>query len=568
MFSTKKSVLQLVALLKEAGIQDYILCPGSRNIPLVQSIASVKEFHCISVTDERSAGFYAIGVIQAINRPVAVCCTSGSAVLNLHPAVCEAYYQELPLLLLTADRPKEWIGQMDGQTLPQSEVYGSLIRKCVILPQVHDKIEEWHCNYLINEALYALEYPQKGPVQIDVPLAEPLFDFSEEQLPQERLIRHYDVSVPSIPISLIQVLQESERPMLLIGQRSYQNEDLHELTSLCKEKGVIILSEYLANLPEDGATCRHFDEVLTIPSVCNNRLLQPDLVIYCGGHIVSKRLKHWLRNHFPYNEWRITSDGSCPDTFQNLTATIRTPFPFQFLKQLIEEIKIDDKKRTYFQTWRNIEQQLQMAKHTLWDKTCYCDINILQNFADRLQETVFKTPPSIQVANSSMVRNLQLTDLPECINVLCDRGVNGIEGTLSTSVGYSLCYKGLTFCLIGDLSFFYDMNALWHHPLPCTLRILLVNNGNGQIFHQLPYLHSPYLKQFISASHSFHAKGWADETGMTYIRCDDYKSLQAAWTPFFSENEEKPILIEAVTDQLTNEFLHNEFYNQIKNIQL
>lgn len=568
MFSTKKNVLQLVALLKEAGIRDYILCPGSRNIPLVQTIASIEEFHCTSVTDERSAGFYAIGMMQAVNRPVAVCCTSGSAVLNLHPAVCEAYYQELPLLLLTADRPQEWIGQMDGQTLPQAEAYSSLVRKCVVLPQVHDKDEEWYCNRLINEALYALNYPQKGPVQIDVPLAEPFFDFSEKKLPRERLIRHYEAVAISVPEELIRILQESRRTLLIIGQRSYQNEDLHDLMHLCVKNGIVILAEYPANLPDNDATCRHFDEVLSVSNAADYNQLQPDLVIYCGGHIVSKRLKNWLRKHKPSNEWRITSDGGCPDTFQNLTATIRTPNPRQFLEQLIERSLPADKKQTYLQTWKEAERQVQPAKHKLWDETRYSDITILQNFAGRLQQTTFKTSPSIQVANSSMVRNLQLTELPSSVRVLCNRGANGIEGTVSTSVGYSLLYNGLTFCLTGDLSFFYDMNGLWHHPLPPGLRILLINNGNGQIFHYLPNLSSPYLKQFISASHSFHAEGWAAETGMTYIRCEDYKSLQTAWSRFFSEQEERPVMIEAVTDEQTNERLYKEYYNQFKRIQL
>lgn len=570
MFSTKKNVLQLVSLLKKAGIQDYILCPGSRNIPLVQSLVCVKGFRCISVTDERSAGFYAIGLIQALGRPVAVCCTSGSAVLNLHPAVCEAFYQQLPLLLLTADRPVEWIGQMDGQTLPQGEAFSSLVRKCVLLPEVKDEIEGWHCNRLINEALYALNYPQRGPVQIDIPIGEPFFDFSETELPEERLVEHYQTTSISIPAALIQKLNQSERTVLIIGQRSYQEENIDDLIYSCYDKGIVVMHEHLANIQTDdeSLTLRHFDELLAIESVERDTFFHPHLVIYIGGHIVSKRLKHWLRTYPPKEVWWVTTDNSMPDTFQHLTATIQCSSPYQFLQQAVEQISCSENRRSYITHWKMAETRLRFFKKEIFKERGFCDITILQNFVTQLRNATFNTAPSIQVANSSMVRNLQLLDFSSDIRILCNRGVNGIEGSLSTAVGYSLVNKGLTFCLIGDLSFFYDLNALWHRPLPSSLRILLLNNGNGQIFHQLPHLQSPYLKSYISAAHTFHAEGWAKDAGLSYFQCDNNEKLERIWSRFFSENEDRAILVEVVTDSQTDEIFYKEFYNRLKQIQL
>lgn len=561
MYSIKKNVLQLVSLLKKAGIRNYILCPGSRNIPLIQSIASVKEFHCTSVTDERSAGFYAIGQMQALGRPVAVCCTSGSAVLNLHPAVCEAYYQQLPLLVITADRPQEWIGQMDGQTLPQADAFGSLIRKSVILPEIKDNIEEWYCNRLINEALYSLTYPQNGPVQINVPISEPFFDFSENELPDERIIEHVQAESIMIPPQLILPLENSKRIMLIIGQRSYKEENITNILDICHEKGIVVIGEHLANI---GTNC-HFDEMLATGTLADDLDLCPDLVIYCGGHIVSKRLKHWIRKNPPRYQWWITTNDSMPDIFQHLTTTIQCHSPYLFLHMLLEKIPC---KSNYESYRASKEKLMQSLNHSLWNKKDYCDITVLGSFVEHLNKQKIKDSASIQVANSSMVRNLQLFDLPDGIRTLCNRGVNGIEGSLSTAVGYALANKGLTFCLIGDLSFFYDMNALWHDHLPTNLRILLLNNNNGQIFHLLPHLQSPYLKKFISATHHFHAGSWAKECGMSYIRCNDADSLTNVWDDFFKEKSDKPILIEAVTDSKTDELIYKQYYNHLKQIQL
>lgn len=564
MFSNKKNVLQLVSLLKKAGIRDYILCPGSRNIPLVQSLASVEGFHCISVTDERSAGFYAIGQIQAKGRPVAVCCTSGSAVLNLAPAVCEAHYQQLPLLVITADRPKEWLGQMDGQTMPQEGAYGSLVKKCVALPENKDEVESWAGNRLINEALYALESKPYGAVQVNVPISEPFFDFSIKTLPDERLIRHYHEESITLPANVTETLEHSRRILLIIGQRSYQEEDASNLMRLCHEKGVAVFCEQLSNVFEP----RHFDELLSIEQVAESECLHPELVIYCGGHIVSKRLKHYLRNEPPKEQWRIADDHEMPDVFQHLTATIQCRSPYLFLQKALENLPGNQERNRYEERWNEWERRLQESKPANLKQLPFSDISLLNELTKRLNTLSFKQLPAIQVANSSMVRNLQLFDLPKGIRVLCNRGVNGIEGCLSTAVGYALATKSLTFCLLGDLSFFYDMNALWHNYLPGNLRILLLNNGNGQIFHQLPHLNSPFLAKYISASHHFTTKGWANDVGMDYYQCNSHETAKKVWSRFFSEETERALLMECLTDSETDLRAYHEFYNQIKNIQL
>ena len=180
MYSNKKNVLQLAALLREYGIDHVVVSPGSRIAPLTQTFSQHPAFKCFTVVDERSAAFFALGLIQKINRPVAVCCTSGTALLNFGSAVAEAFYQQLPLLVISADRPAAWIGQMDGQTLPQPGIFNTLVKKSVQLPEPVTEEDEWYCNRLINEALLELNHYGKGPVQINVPLSEPLFEFTTE----------------------------------------------------------------------------------------------------------------------------------------------------------------------------------------------------------------------------------------------------------------------------------------------------------------------------------------------------------------------------------------------------
>lgn len=221
MYSDKENVLQLVALAKAYGIEKVVLSPGSRNSPLIHSFACDPGFQCYSIVDERSAGFFALGLIMQSRQPVAICCTSGTAVLNLGPAVAEAFYQRLPLVVITADRPTAWIGQMDGQTLPQPHIFGPLVKHSVQLPECTNTESRWYCNRLINEALSAINHHGYGPVQINIPLSEPLFNYTVERLPEVRKItRHLPArenNTAGFP-GLGRRFASYKRPMLLVGQ--------------------------------------------------------------------------------------------------------------------------------------------------------------------------------------------------------------------------------------------------------------------------------------------------------------------------------------------------------------
>ena len=194
MFSNINNVNILTKVLASHGVRRVVVCPGSRNAPMVHNFNEMEHITCYPVTDERSAGFVAMGIALGDSTPfpdpVAVCVTSGSALLNLYPAVCEAYYQKLPVIVISADRPEAWIGQQDGQTLPQANVFGTMVNKSVNLPIVTSEEQAWYCERLVNEAIYDCMYRKVGPVHINIQIPEPLYQFTVAELPKVNSVVH------------------------------------------------------------------------------------------------------------------------------------------------------------------------------------------------------------------------------------------------------------------------------------------------------------------------------------------------------------------------------------------
>ncbi len=289
MYSDKKNILQLVALLIEHGVSNIVLCPGSRNSPIVHTLANHSFFNCHSVTDERSAGFFAVGLALHGGKPAAVCCTSGTALLNIHPAVAEAFYQKVPLVVISADRPQAWIGQQDGQTLEQLGALGRYVKYSVSLPEPRDDDEHWYCNRLINEALINMQKDGGGPIHINVPVSEPLFEFTAEGHPFERQISYVPpmIDIEKVSKKMIKGFFEAIRPMIVIGQLSYRD-DAEPLLEMLGQYAVTIrepLSPFGIVVP--------FDEVLH--KVGPDPDYMPDFILYLGGTLVSKRIKNFLR---------------------------------------------------------------------------------------------------------------------------------------------------------------------------------------------------------------------------------------------------------------------------------
>jgi 2-succinyl-5-enolpyruvyl-6-hydroxy-3-cyclohexene-1-carboxylate synthase len=538
MFSVKKNVLETVALLKAHGISEIVLSPGSRNAPLIQSFTSDVFFHCHSVVDERSAGFFALGLIMAKQTPVVVCCTSGTAVQNYGPAVAEAFYQELPLVVVSADRVPAWIGQMDGQTLPQAGIFGSLVRKSVQVPEIHTEEDLWHCNRLVNEALNACKMRGFGPVHLNIPISEPLFDFSVTELPAvRRLTTVFSDTVQDIG-TFVSTFLLSSRPMIVVGQRlpeesSTKTDELSALLDrLLKAFGVVVLAEHLGNLRLPDAI-GSFDTVIAGFSSEEKKAMAPDLLITLGGHVVSKQLKHFLRSHQPEHHWHLAKSDSIPDVYQGLTDFVQAD-PVVFIKKLLKsllkidkfiELNVNDLKdieidylnrvkinrNAYSKAWVQCSNS---RNSTALEPLIFSDLLVTKTLLHVLPKSSV-----LFVGNSSSVRNIQLFPLPEGCKVFCNRGTSGIEGTLSSACGYASATEELVFVELGDLSFFYDLNILTHRPFPKNLRILLPNNGGGGIFQMLNGLEkAESFDRFVSAGHDLEAQEWVKAAGLIYLR--------------------------------------------------
>ena len=528
MYSNKENVNILTSLLVAHGIRHAVCCPGSRNSPIVHNLNECPDITCYPVTDERSAGFYALGMSQCLKKPVVVCVTSGTALLNLAPAVAEAYYQHIPLIVISADRPQAWIDQLDGQTLPQPDALGRFVSKAVSLPEVISSPPEsggvrgglneqhWFCNRLVNEAL--LE--KHAPVHINVPISEPLFDYNVAELPVERKIELLPAGISNQTLSHVcRMFMQSKRPLLIAGQPM--------------------------NPGYDEAVCLIGDDESYVP----------DLVVYIGGSIVSKRLKRFLRK--AKETWVVNATGEVTDTFMNLTRVIQgdTEVVEDQIRFLLEQ-----EPHPFVQKWETLLAKVR--DHAADYQPDYSEMAAVKCFETQLMFNVQWSMVNVHYANSTAIR---LANIFAQHSVFCNRGVNGIDGSLSTAAGFSVVNEENVFCVIGDLSFFYDQNALWNQNLRGNFRILLLNNGKGGIFNLLRGLEqSPARDQFVAAEHHTSAEGICQQNNVKYLKATNMEELQQGISTLLNINSSRPVLLEVFTDPAEDERVYKDYYKTLK----
>lgn len=560
MYCDKTNVNELTALMLSHGIEDVVVCPGSRNGVLVHNfvVAGTERpvsgaasgradkglFNVCPVTDERSAGFVALGISLAVHRPVAVCVTSGSALLNTLPAVAEAFYRHIPLLVISADRPAKWVGQLDGQTLPQ---VGALepYAKTFSADEPAAGDDGWFCNRTINEALLSLAHDGGRPVHINVPVSEPLFSFTTTTLPEVRVVREFcRPENAAFPEELTEMLRTARFPVLLAGQ--YEPMAPAGLSRI-EEKGcLLVLPEILANSPGSWRTC-------LIENSTGE--FAPDVVVQIGGNMVNKRIRRLLRKNRDCRVIRIASDNDFPDTFGHLHSVVRAD-PGRVLPELAERLPAHP---AVMAARAGMESRRACADGFVPGH--FSDLGVMQRLSRRL---CLREAGALHFGNSSVIRNATYFFDGGVCPIFCNRGVNGIEGTLSAAAGYSLADDGLSLVMIGDLSFFYDQNALWNRKLRGNLRILLFNNGGGQIFRRLPGLSATVARDtYIAAEHSDTAEGIAAAFGLRYLPVRNYEDWDTAVEDWLDRSHERPVLMEVFTRQDDNEedrILLNTFY--------
>lgn len=563
MYSNKENINLLTSLLVAKGITDAVVCPGSRNAPIVHNLNEAEQITCHPVTDERSAGFYAVGLAQATGRPVVVCVTSGSALLNVAPAVAEAFYQHVPLIVVSADRPQQWIGQLDGQTLPQQGAFGLMVRRSVQLPEPHDEEERWLCGRLINEALHLATCKGCAPVHINVPVTEPLFLFDEEKLPETTPFKAHTLPT-TFNVDTFKAFAQAKRPMVVLGQLpdgAVATDTLRSLSQRC-----VVLAEPLSS-PSYNIT--HGDEaVRVLTSADGDKVVAPDstdrfapdAIVYIGGTVVSKAVRRFLRQA-KAPTWVVTPNVlEVSDPLMSLTDIVECPMEETnaLLQTLVAATNLSAEHEAFRSRWQRLLDRC--GAHAESYEPPFSQMATVRYFESQLEDLYEDL--HVHYANSSAVR---LANIYAAHRVWCNRGVNGIEGSLSTAAGFSLGTTDKVVCVIGDLSFFYDQNALWNGRLRGNLRIILLNNHEGGIFSTLPGLDgSPAAHDMVAAAHNTEARGICTQNDIGYLKATNMDEMQVGVVTLLTQQADRPMVLEVFTDAAEDAKAMREYFESLK----
>lgn len=563
MYSNKENINLLTSLLVAKGITDAVVCPGSRNAPIVHNLNEAEQITCHPVTDERSAGFYAVGLAQATGRPVVVCVTSGSALLNVAPAVAEAFYQHVPLIVVSADRPQQWIGQLDGQTLPQQGAFGPMVRRSVQLPEPHDEEERWLCGRLINEALHLATCKGCAPVHINVPVTEPLFLFDEEKLPETTPFKAHTLPT-TFNVDTFKTFAQAKRPMVVLGQLpdgAVATDTLCSLSQRC-----VVLAEPLSS-PSYNIT--HGDEaVRVLTSADGDKVVAPDstdrfvpdAIVYIGGTVVSKAVRRFLRQA-KAPTWVVTPNVlEVSDPLMSLTDIVECPMEETnaLLLTLVAATNLSAEHEAFRSRWQRLLDRC--GAHAESYEPPFSQMATVRYFESQLEDLYEDL--HVHYANSSAVR---LANIYAAHRVWCNRGVNGIEGSLSTAAGFSLGTTDKVVCVIGDLSFFYDQNALWNGRLRGNLRIILLNNHEGGIFSTLPGLDgSPAAHDMVAAAHNTEARGICTQNDIGYLKATNMDEMQVGVVTLLTQQADRPMVLEVFTDAAEDAKAMREYFESLK----
>lgn len=563
MVSDKKGVQQLLLHFKSQGIQKIVFSPGSRNAPFVLSFAQDDYFETFVIPDERSAAFYALGIADFLKSPVALVCTSGSALLNYAPAIAEAFYRNIPLLVLSADRPLEWIDQGDGQTIRQvGALSNHVVKEIQLLENPELKNEIWSNNKKLDDLFFTLK-KESAPVHINFPLNEPLYgqiDTINKELLQS--VKHVSKELTIDKLVLDDVVDAwnmSKKKMIICGQLPKNPELLQKLTELSQDSSVTVLVENTSNLVH-----RNFIQCIdrTLNSITQEFIsdFQPDMLISIGGAIVSKKIKTFLRSAKVNFHFKVGEFFCKMDTFQNLTHSFHLG-PDLFFKKLLKQPLKHNISR-FGEQWKQLDYQIQDLHFDYLNVAKFSDLSVMHFITDYIPDNTV-----LHLANSSVVRYAQLFEGVASIDYYCNRGTSGIDGSTSTAMGAALVDKNNQHSLItGDISFFYDSNAFWNNLNVKNMVIFLINNGGGGIFQIIPGPSSTkQLNEYFYTAQSYNAEGICKTFGIEYHKATSFTELDIAIQKAYVKDDfEKSILIEIFTNEVDNAEELNTYFKQTK----
>lgn len=539
----------IIEICHQKGVQHIVISPGSRNAPLTIGFTNNPYFKCYSIADERCAAFFALGIAQQIQKPVAVVCTSGSAVLNYYPAVAEAFYSQIPLVVISADRPQNKIDIGDGQTIRQENVLGN---HCLYNANLREDASAENDNH-IQMALHVAVI-QRGPVHINAPFEEPLYDtVSELQVQPEIVDFNKEEKHFSLGNNTKETWSKATKKLVLVGELFPNSVEQKYLDILANDPSVVVLTEKTSNL-HHPTFIDQIDTLITPFTEDDFKAFQPEILLTFGGMVVSKRIKAFLRKYKPAHHWHV-DELRAYDTFGALTNHFETKIN-TFLSQLLTENVIESSYKLSIATiWKD-----RVAKHQEYTaKIPFSDFKVFDFICQNLPKN-----SQLQVSNSSAIRYLQLFDLDKSIQVFCNRGTSGIDGSTSTAIGAASVTNLPTILITGDISFLYDSNALWNNYIPKNFKIILLNNSGGGIFRILPgHQETETFNTYFETSHQLNASHLAKMFGFDYFDANDEASLQQQYAAFLNQNE-KPSILEIFTPEKENNDILLEFFRRLK----
>ena len=551
-FPKKELAQQVISACHQFNIDTVVISPGSRNAPLTIGFSNHPEIETLSIVDERCAAFFALGIAQQTQKPVAVLCTSGSALLNYYPAIAEAFYSNIPLVVISADRPKYLIDIGDGQTIRQENVFENHILFSANLIE-NEKFKTRNAQ-LIGEALQ-ISVSQQGPVHINVPFDEPLYETVGE-------LAHFNfphISLSSLDNShinyksLAEIWNKANKKMLLIGV-NYPDAELHKLMDLYSEdKSVILLTETTSNLHHEKAI-NAIDQLIFSLDDEEFKELQPDILITFGGLIVSKRIKKFLRTYQPKHHWNI-DEKKAMNTFFCLTEFIQTK-PVDFFSNFNNIIS--KKESDYQPKWLAIRNRRRVKHAEYLSQIKHSDLKVYEQIIESIPENC-----QVQSSNSAVIRYVQMFSVKDSISIFCNRGTSGIDGSTSTAIGAAFASKKQTVFITGDLSFFYDSNALWNKNIPANFRIILVNNSGGGIFKIIPGPGTTNAANYFETPHCLTAEHLCKMHEFDYQKAFSTATIKKELKGFF-ETSEKPKILEIFTPSLENDTVLKDYFKYIK----
>ena len=575
----------IVTLCKTHTIRHIVISPGSRNAPLTIGFTNDAFFNCYSIVDERCAAFFALGIAQQTQEPVAVVCTSGSALLNYYPAISEAYYSNIPLVVLSADRPKHLIDIGDGQTIKQKNVYGDHVlysanlkldlkegdksvkeNELPIFKNNEHKLEcflglqkdiQSYNESEIHDALTISNF-KSGPVHINSPFDEPLYETVDELSINPRLFKLQNriEKVDDFEIeSLLDVWHSAKRKLILVGVLQPNSIEEKWLQNIADDESILVFTETTSNLHHPDFF-PGIDKIIAPLDVEDFKILRPDVLLTFGGLVVSKKIKVFLRTYKPLHHWHVDMVRA-NDTFFCLNKHIKlSPNTFfsEFLPKVTHRIKSD-----YKANWCAVRQK-RRKMHEAYLKTIpFSDFSVFNSLLKSLPKQ-----SQLQVGNSSAIRYTQLFQLRKSIDVFCNRGTSGIDGSTSTAIGAAIVVKKRITFITGDLSFFYDSNALWNNYIPKNFRIIVVNNEGGGIFRILPgHKNTDNFDTYFETKHHLTSEQLSEMYGLEYHKASDEITLGEELKSFY-DTSKKPKLLEVFTPSRLNDDILLDYFKFIK----